>query len=125
MFGISFSEFGLIALVAIIFIGPKELPGVIRAFRVFKAKLIAVQREFTDGYHEMLKDLHIDDLKEEVTKVNSHLHTIIDLEGKEQKAYNVEDVFKDLATTKATPTASAPDAPKATSAHKDENNESI
>ncbi len=106
MFGISFSEFGLIAMVAIIFIGPKELPSVIKAFRVFKSKLVAFQKEFTDGYHEILKDLNIDDLKDEVSKINTQLQTIIDLEGKEQKAYNVDEVFKDINTMKSTTDAS-------------------
>jgi sec-independent protein translocase protein TatB len=85
MLDIGFSELLLIAVVALVVIGPKDLPVVIR-------HVMKILRELRDIYgglkrqmHEMVEESGLDDLKQEMT-------TIIDLEGKPQKAYNVADL---------------------------------
>lgn len=100
MFGVSLSELGLILLVAIFFIGPKELPTVIRAFQGFRKKLLELRDEFTSVYKDVLKEMPIDELKQEAQSLNQKLQTIIDLEGNEQEAYDVEEVLKDVEASK-------------------------
>lgn len=92
MLDIGFSELLLVAVVALVVIGPKDLPVVIRHV----AKGLRELREVYSGLKKQMTDVidqaGLDDLKKDMT-------TIIDLEGKPQKAYNVDEL-KSLAAPK-------------------------
>ncbi len=85
MLDIGFSELLLIAVVALVVIGPKDLPVVIRHV----AKVLRDLRGVYSGLKKQMTDVidqaGIDDLKQD-------MNTIIDLDGKPQKAYNVDDL---------------------------------
>lgn len=83
MFNIGFSELLLIAVVALVFIGPKELPVVLRHIAKFFRELQALgddmKRQFSDAVEESgLKGTT----------------TIIDMEGRKQQAYDIADLEK-------------------------------
>ena len=65
-FGVGYSEMFLIAVVAVIVIGPKDLPRVLRAFGKTVAKLRGMAREFQGHLDGALREAGLDDLKKEM-----------------------------------------------------------
>ncbi len=65
-FGVGYSEMFLIAVVAIIVIGPKDLPRVLRAFGKSMAKMRGMAREFQGHLDGALKDAGLEDIKKEI-----------------------------------------------------------
>ena len=66
MFDIGGWEFLLIAILGIIIIGPKELPGAIRAVSGFVRKAREMAREFQSGLEEVARDAELDKVSETV-----------------------------------------------------------
>jgi len=66
MFDIGGWEFLLIAILAIIIIGPRELPGAIRAVSGFVRKAREMAREFQSGLEEVAREAELDKVQETV-----------------------------------------------------------
>ena len=66
--GIGGVEYLVIAALIIIFVGPKDLPGVLRAMGRFWGKIKSFSRDFKAGINEITKDTGIDDIKNTVKK---------------------------------------------------------
>jgi sec-independent protein translocase protein TatB len=58
MFGLGFAEVILIAVLALIFIGPKQLPDVARVIARLINEWKRATSEFTRQFHDMRTDLH-------------------------------------------------------------------
>jgi sec-independent protein translocase protein TatB len=67
-FGIGSTELILIAVVALIVIGPKDLPKVLRTVGQVLTKVRAMAREFQGHIEDAAKDVGLDDLKKDITK---------------------------------------------------------
>jgi sec-independent protein translocase protein TatB len=65
-FGIGASELLLIAIVALIVVGPKDLPRLLRSIGQFTRKIQSMAREFQDHLNEAAKEAGVDDIKKEV-----------------------------------------------------------
>jgi len=65
-FGIGYSELFLIGVVAVIVIGPKDLPRVLRAFGQTVGKMRRMAREFQGHLDVAMKDAGLDDIKKEM-----------------------------------------------------------
>ena len=65
-FGIGYSEMFLIAVVAIIVIGPKDLPRVLRALGKTVANMRGMAREFQGHLDGAMKEAGLDDVKKEI-----------------------------------------------------------
>src|SRR5262249_20709653 len=63
MFDIGWSEFVLIAVVALIAIGPKELPGVLRTVGQWMGKARKMAAEFQSQFQEAMREAEMADLK--------------------------------------------------------------
>jgi sec-independent protein translocase protein TatB len=68
MFDIGWSEMLLIAIVAIIFIGPKEIPAAMRAVGRIMGKARLITREFRATIDEMMRETELDELRRQVEK---------------------------------------------------------
>jgi sec-independent protein translocase protein TatB len=66
MFDISWSEFLLIGIVALVVIGPKELPGVMRTLGKWTRKVRGMATEFQNQFQEAMREAEMTDLKKEV-----------------------------------------------------------
>jgi sec-independent protein translocase protein TatB len=73
MFDLSWGEMGLIALVALIVIGPKELPQVLRTARGWLGAARGMAREFQGHVDDMMKDSGIDEVRKSI-RDNTALH---------------------------------------------------
>jgi sec-independent protein translocase protein TatB len=66
MFDFSWGELILIGAVALIVIGPKELPGVLRAIGQWTTKIRRMAAEFQSQFQEAMREADMADLKREI-----------------------------------------------------------
>ena len=66
MFGISWHEYIVIAIVALIVIGPKELPGVLRTLGQYTRKVRGMAADFQNQFQEAMREAEMADLKKQV-----------------------------------------------------------
>ncbi len=66
MFDISWTEFVLIGVVALIVIGPKELPGVMRTMGQWTRKVRGMAADFQNQFQEAMREAEMADLKKQV-----------------------------------------------------------
>jgi sec-independent protein translocase protein TatB len=71
MFGIDSSELLLIAIVALVVIGPKELPGLLRTWGKWMAQMRGMAAEFRGHVDEMVRQSELDDVKKQLTDAST------------------------------------------------------
>jgi sec-independent protein translocase protein TatB len=69
MFDIGWSEMGLILMVALIVIGPKDLPRLARQIGRWSCKARAMAREFQRSLDDMAREAELQDIKTEINKL--------------------------------------------------------
>jgi sec-independent protein translocase protein TatB len=70
-FGIGYTEIVVIALVAIIVIGPKDLPKVLRAFGRTMQKVRGMAREFQGHLDQAMREAGVDEIKKEINNLKT------------------------------------------------------
>ncbi len=86
MLNIGFSELLLVVVAALLLIRPKDYPLVIKSL----AKVYRQLRELIDGVKSQVDDVMKDS---GIHEFRQQTRTIIDLDGKEQVAYDVNDIL--------------------------------
>jgi sec-independent protein translocase protein TatB len=71
MFDIGWGEFVVIGIVALIAIGPKELPGVLRTMGQWMGRVRRMANEFQGQFQEALREAELSDLKKEVEEMHA------------------------------------------------------
>lgn len=71
MFDIGWSELLVIAVVAIVVVGPRELPGMLRTFGKYAAQLRRMAGDFQTQFNEALKEAELDDVRKSIESVRS------------------------------------------------------
>jgi sec-independent protein translocase protein TatB len=66
MFGIDSPEILVIAIVALIVVGPKELPGLLRGWGKWMAKARGMASEFRGHVDEMVRQSELDEVKKQI-----------------------------------------------------------
>src|SRR6266850_3016278 len=121
MFDIGWSELVVIAVVALIAIGPKELPGVLRMVGQWMAKARKMASEFQGQFQEAMREAEMADLKktfDEVKEAATGLTTnnvMTSLQKDVGEALRINDIDKPAISKVETPAISntetlAPDA---------------
>ena len=109
MFDVGWSELLLIGVVALIAIGPKELPGALRTLGQWMGKVRRMASEFQNQFHEAMREAELADLKKEVdemaTKAQSYAHfdPIDDIRKDLEKAAGPPPDLDTLTDTAASP----------------------
>lgn len=80
MFGISWNEYLIIAVVALIVIGPKELPRVLRTIGQWTTKVRRMATEFQGQFQEALREAEMADLKNEVDNLSAQARSAVNFE---------------------------------------------
>jgi sec-independent protein translocase protein TatB len=70
MFDIGWGELLVIGVVALVVIGPKELPSVLRAVGQWTGKIRRMAGEFQNQFQEALREAEMADLKKQVDELN-------------------------------------------------------
>ena len=76
--GIGGSELILIAVVALIVVGPKDLPKLLRQLGRFVAKMRSMADEFRTSFDDMARQSELEDLRKEVEALRSTQTPVID-----------------------------------------------
>ena len=76
MFDIEWSKLVLIGVVVLIVIGPKELPGVLRAVGQWTGKIRRMAAEFQGQFQEAMREAEMADLKKQVEEINDAARSI-------------------------------------------------
>jgi sec-independent protein translocase protein TatB len=69
MFDIGWSELLLVAVLAIIFVGPKDLPRVMRTAGRYAGRMRAMAREFQNSFEDLARESELDELRREVSSL--------------------------------------------------------
>lgn len=93
MFDIGWTEITIILIVAIIVIGPKDLPRVLRTVGQWIGKAKSMTREFRGHVDDMIRETELDEVKKQIEQagsfdVNSALENSIDSDGKIKDAFD-------------------------------------
>lgn len=81
MFDIGWSELLVIGVVAIVVVGPKELPRLMRTFGHYTGKVRAMARDFQRQFEEAVRDTEIDEVRKAMQEFHaqaSEVHGTID-----------------------------------------------
>ena len=108
MFDIAWSELALIAAVALIVIGPKDLPRVMRNLGQWTRRARAMAAEFQRNLDEMMREAELDEIRKEVEKVSpaefkSNLEKLVDAKSIEEAVKIDEPVMTPAPTVAPTP----------------------
>ncbi len=71
MFDIGWSEMALVALIALIVMGPKELPKAMRSLAKWTRKARSMAREFQTGIDDMVREADLDDSRKAIQSATS------------------------------------------------------
>jgi sec-independent protein translocase protein TatB len=69
--GIGWSELFVLAVLALIVIGPKDLPRVMRAFGRMVGKARAMAREFQTSFEEIAREAEMEEMRKEAEKLRA------------------------------------------------------
>lgn len=93
MFDFSWSELAVIAVVALVVIGPKDLPRVMRILGQWMRRARAIAREFQGSVDQMMREAELDDVKRHIDRISSfdvahEIRNAIDPGGDLQRSLN-------------------------------------
>jgi sec-independent protein translocase protein TatB len=113
MFDIGWSEIAVIAVVALIAIGPKELPGVLRMVGQWMGKARKMAAEFQGQFQEAMREAEMADLKKSFDEVREAAsgftggNLMTSLEKDVSKALDIDVLDKPASSAADTTSAAA------------------
>jgi sec-independent protein translocase protein TatB len=111
MFDFSWSELLLIGIVALIFIGPKELPGVLRTLGQWMSKVRRMASEFQNQFHDAMREAELADIKKEVDEMAAQAAVYSNFDPLSDVRKEMDTAKRDIESAIAdTPSAEAPAA---------------
>ena len=73
MFGFDSAEIAIIAVLALIFIGPKELPRVMRTVGYWVGRVRGMARHFTAGIEDMVRQAELEEMEKKWREENERI----------------------------------------------------
>jgi sec-independent protein translocase protein TatB len=107
MFDISWTEFLLIGVVALIFIGPKELPAVLRTVGQWTRRIRSMAADFQGQFQEAMREAEMADLKKQVDDI---AHDVKNYDPLKEVRTGVEAAGKDIQSSLEKPVATPSEA---------------
>jgi sec-independent protein translocase protein TatB len=110
------NELLVIGAAALIFIGPKDLPGTLRTLGKFVAKARGMARDFQTNVDDMVREAELDEVKKQVQKLEyggleQMIQDSVDPKGRIQDALRAPDITAPPAAPAAPVSAAAPAVP--------------
>ena len=118
MFGVDTSELLLIAIVALIFIGPKDLPRAMRAVGHWIGKIRGMARHFSSGVEAIVREAELEEMEKKWAEQNAQIMAQVpqvDLSDHEMRPLpgsNAEARVEEVAPPKPDAETSPPDEPQ-------------
>jgi sec-independent protein translocase protein TatB len=114
MFDISWTEFLLIGVIALVVIGPKELPGVMRALGQWTRKVRGMAADFQSQFQEAMREAEMADLKKQVDDMAHDIKNYDPLKDvRTDVEASVASVNKDIESSLAGTPEQKPEPPAA------------
>src|ERR1700744_4636982 len=93
MFDFAWSELALIAVIALVVIGPKDLPRVMRVVGKYVRQARAIAREFQGSVDQMMREAELDDMKKQIDRatnfnINDEIRRTVDPTGELHNSLN-------------------------------------
>jgi sec-independent protein translocase protein TatB len=108
MFDIGWSELVVIGVVALIAIGPKELPGVLRTVGNYMGKVRRMASEFQGQFQEAMREAEMADLKKQVDEMTDTAKSFTEFDPLADVRSDIDKLSTDpLGTSTTTEAASA------------------
>ena len=92
MFDVAWSELVVIAVIALIVIGPKELPGVLRAIGHWMGKIRRMAAEFQGQFQEAMREAEVADLKKSVDDLSTTASNLTDFNPMAEAQKEIDSV---------------------------------
>src|SRR5689334_15944197 len=73
MFGVDSSELAVVAILALIFIGPKDLPKVMRTVGYWVGRARGMARHFTAGIENMVREAELEEMEKRWREENERI----------------------------------------------------
>jgi sec-independent protein translocase protein TatB len=73
MFGVDSTELAIVAILALIFIGPKDLPKVMRAVGYWVGRVRGMARHFTSGIENMMREAELEEMEKKWREENERI----------------------------------------------------
>ena len=81
MFDMGWSELLLVAVLAIVFVGPKDLPRLMRTLGQYMARMRGMAREFQNSFEELARESELEELRKQVAEMRENaMKPLTDLE---------------------------------------------
>lgn len=71
MFDIGWSELLLVAVLALVFVGPKDLPRLMRTAGRYVGKMRAMAREFQQSFEDLARESELEELRQQVAELRN------------------------------------------------------
>jgi sec-independent protein translocase protein TatB len=72
MFDLSWGEMGIIAVVALVVLGPKELPNALRTISMLMKNARKLAGEFQSGVNEIIREADLEEARKKLAEVNKN-----------------------------------------------------
>jgi sec-independent protein translocase protein TatB len=108
MFDFAWSEIMVIALIALVVIGPKDLPRVLRTLGKYASRARMIAREFQGSIDQMIRESELDEVRREVQKVAQ-----VDLDHEIKSTVDPKGELEQGIREATTPPAEPPKTPLA------------
>ncbi len=122
MFDIGWSELLVIGVVALVVIGPKELPGVLRSLGQWVTKIRRMASEFQNQFQDAMREAELSDMKKQFDDLTTakdyglNLDPMGQVKSEIESAMNAADKPAKAAEPAGTPATDAIAAPSGTPA---------
>ncbi len=73
MFGVDSTELAVVAILALIFIGPKDLPKVMRTVGYWVGRVRGMARHFTAGIENMVREAELEEMEKKWQEENERI----------------------------------------------------
>src|ERR1043165_3017743 len=73
MFGVDSTELAVVAILALIFIGPKDLPKVMRTVGYWVGRVRGMARHFTSGLENMMREAELEEMEKKWREENERI----------------------------------------------------
>lgn len=115
-FDIGWSELLVIGVVALVFIGPKDLPRALRVAGYWFRKARTLSREFQNSVDQMIREAELDEMREQLKKatefdINKEFQNTVDPTGElaqSIKPPDIPDFFEPASSRPASEPAAVP-----------------
>jgi sec-independent protein translocase protein TatB len=105
MFGVDSTEFVIVAVLALVFIGPKDLPKVMRTVGYWVGRVRGMARHFTSGIENMMREAELEEMEKKWREENERIMRLHPAD-----AYYPEPDQRDTGKPDEMPPVAAPEA---------------